>query len=85
MTSSQRMELEIDLLEKRRQALHSELLYKQRQYEAGMGGDIIFANLSMSEMTRDRDRLDVEIAEKKLELYDIQGGTSLSQYPAEPD
>jgi len=78
MTTTQRLELEIDLLEKRKKALSSNLQYKERQYNSsmpcdeGMSDDSV-AILIMSELVRDRDKLDVEIAEKKLELYDIQG------------
>jgi hypothetical protein len=79
MTSTQRVELEIDLLEKKRQALDSDLDYKARQHndsmptEEGMA-DASVALLILTGLKRDRDRLDAEIAEKKLALYDLQGG-----------
>ncbi len=80
MTSTQRVELEIELLEKKRQALDSDLRYKARQHndsmptEEGMDdGDV--AMLVLAGLERDRDRLDVEVAEKKLELYDLAGAT----------
>ncbi len=78
MTSTERLELEIDLLEKRKQAIESDQTYKLEQYnqdcfmEAGMSNDIF--PLVMRELNRDRAQLDVEIAEKKLALYDLQGG-----------
>jgi antitoxin component of MazEF toxin-antitoxin module len=78
VTSTQRLELEIELLEKRKVALESDLTYKTRQYndsmptEAGMQ-DPDVAILIMTGIVRDRDQLDVEIAEKRLLLYDIQG------------
>ena len=79
MTSSERLELEIDLLEKKKTALQSDLYYKEGQYhnnmpcEEGMS-DSTVAMLAISEIIRDRDRLDVEIAEKRIQLHDIRGG-----------
>lgn len=81
MTSTERLEREIDLLEKRKQAIESDLQYKERQYndsmptEEGMG-DPSVALLVLTGLVRDRDQLEVEIAEKKLGLYDLQGGPS---------
>jgi antitoxin component of MazEF toxin-antitoxin module len=80
MTSAERLELEIDLLEKKKNALQSDIQYKESQYnnsmpcEEGMQDNNV-AILMMSQLVRDRDRLDVEIAERKLQLYDIQGGS----------
>ncbi len=80
MTSAERLELEIDLLKKKKNALQSDIEYKESQYnksmpcEEGMQDNDV-AILMMSQLVRDRDRLDVEIAEKKLRLYDIQGGS----------
>ena len=78
MQSTARLELEIDALEKRRQALESDLAYKGRQHEKNMPcddgmSDPDLALLLMSGLARDRDRLDFEIAQKKLELYDLLG------------
>ena len=78
MQSTARLELEIDLLEKRRQALQSDLAHKRRQHDKSMPcddgmSDPDVALLTMSGLARDRDRLDSEIAEKELELYDLQG------------
>lgn len=78
MTSTERLEREIDLLEKRRQAIDSDQAYKLEQYnqdcytEEGMSTD--YFPIIMKKLNRDRAKLDVEIAEKKLELYDLQGG-----------
>jgi antitoxin component of MazEF toxin-antitoxin module len=79
MTSTQRLEFEIDLLERKKRAIESDIRYKARQHndsmptEEGME-DSSVAMLVLTGLERDRDRLDVEIAEKKLELYDLQGG-----------
>jgi len=79
MTSTQQLEMEIDLLEKKKTATESDLRYKARQYndnmpcEPGMeDNDVAF--LMLMSIERDRDRLDVEIAEKRMELYSIQAG-----------
>ena len=78
MQSTARLELEIDVLERRRQALESDLAYKRRQHEENMPCDEGMSNpdvalLLMSGLARDRDYLDVEIAQKKLELHDLLG------------
>lgn len=78
MGVSQRLELEVDLLEKKRAALESDLNYKLRQYndsmptDPGMADDSV-ARLIMDGIVRDRDQLDVEIAEKRLQLLDVLG------------
>jgi bifunctional DNA-binding transcriptional regulator/antitoxin component of YhaV-PrlF toxin-antitoxin module len=79
MNSTTRLELEIELLQKRRAALESDLEYKRRQYDKNMPCDEGMsepdvAMLVMSSIERDRDRIDVQISEKRLELYDLQGG-----------
>lgn len=79
MQSVARLELELELLEKQRQAQDSDLAYKRQQYEKSMPcdegmGDPDVAILVMSEVARDRDRFDFEIAQKRLEIYDVQGG-----------
>ncbi len=89
MLSAARLELELDVLAKRRQALESDLAYKRRQYEKdtpcdeGMA-DPDVALLLMSELARDRDQLDSEIAQKKLDLYDLQGGPINDDVPLSP-
>ena len=80
VTSTQRLELEIGVLEKKMKALESDLSYKIRQYndsmpvEAGMADNSV-AQLMMDELIRDRDRLDADIAEKRLQLHDIRGAS----------
>jgi hypothetical protein len=87
MSSTQRLELEIDLLEKKKAAMNSDLKYKERQHNNSMPvdegmSDPSVAVLVMSSVVRDRDRLTAVIAEKKLELYDLLGA---SDPAAEPD
>ena len=96
MTSTEHLDMEIDLLEKKKKAIESDLRYKEHQYnknipcEPGLEeSDTAFAILM--ELVRDRDKLDVEIAEKRIELYNLQGGEvspggemgALSVQPAE--
>jgi antitoxin component of MazEF toxin-antitoxin module len=73
MTSTARMELEIDLLEKKKAAIDSDLVYTQAKYDAGMVDEEVMG-LSSYGLTRDRARVEVEIAEKRIELYDLQAG-----------
>jgi hypothetical protein len=73
MTSTERLELEIDLLEKRKQAVDYEQAYRLEEYNNSCG-DTEYFPLLMKELNRDRAHLLVEIAEKKLTLYDLQGG-----------
>ncbi len=79
MTSTQHLEMEIDLLEKKKKATESDLRYKARQYNGNMpcepgmeDNDVAF--LMLMSIERDRDLLDVQIAEKRMELYTIQAG-----------
>jgi antitoxin component of MazEF toxin-antitoxin module len=79
MTSTQRLEMEIDLLEKKKIAMESDLTYKARQHNDGMPcdqgmEDNDVAILMLMQLVRDRDRLDVEIAEKRMQLYEVQAG-----------
>jgi antitoxin component of MazEF toxin-antitoxin module len=79
MTSTQHLEMEIDLLERKKTAIESDLSYKQYQHNSNMPcdegmSDNDVAILVMSALIRDRDRLDVEIAEKRIQLYEIQAG-----------
>lgn len=79
MTSTERLELEIDLLERKRRAIESDIRYKAKQHNDSMPteeglNDPEVALLLLTGLQRDRDRIDVEIGEKKLALYDLQGG-----------
>ena len=91
MTSTQHLEMQIDLLEKKKKAVESDLTYKERQYNSNMPcddgmSDNDVAILMMSSLVRDRDRIDVEIAEKRIELYEVQGGELQEpQSPPIPD
>jgi antitoxin component of MazEF toxin-antitoxin module len=73
MTSTARLELEIDLLGKKRAAIDSDLVYTQATYDVGMVTEEEMA-LSSYGLTRDRARIEVEIAAKRIDLYDLQAG-----------
>ncbi len=76
MKSMELLELEIEFLEKKKKAMDSDLRFKSEQYDSnmpcdeGMFDDSV-ARLVMLGLVRDRDKLDVEIAEKKLELAQL--------------
>lgn len=79
MTSTQRLDLELELLEKRKRAIDSDIRYKAKQHNDSMPtdegmDDPSVAMLILTGLERDSDRLAVEIAEKKLVQYDLQGG-----------
>ncbi len=79
MTSTQHLEMEIDLLEKKKTAIQSDLRYKEYQHNSNMPcdqgmSDKDVAALIMYELVRDRDRLNVELAEKRIQLYELQAG-----------
>ena len=78
MASTQHLEMEIDLLNKKKTAIESDLRYKERQYSSNMPcdsgmSDKEVATLIMFGLARDHDQLDVELAERRIQLYDIQG------------
>jgi len=88
MTSTQRLEMDIDLLEKKKTAIESDLRYKERQYNSDMPcdegmSDNDVAILVMSALVRDRDQFDVEIAEKRIQLYELQAGEAPEPLKAE--
>ncbi len=64
MTSTQRLELEIDLLEKRMEAVDTDRAYRLELYNEGFEVDGF--PLVMRELNRDHACLVVEIAEKRL-------------------
>jgi antitoxin component of MazEF toxin-antitoxin module len=84
MTSTVRLELEIDLLEKQKTAISSDLAYKHEQYDKNMPcdpgmSDNDVAGLVFHELSRDRDKIEAAIAEKRLQLYDLQAGAVPAQ------
>ena len=78
MTSPQHLEMEIDLLEKKKKALESDVDCKAYQYnknmptDEGMSDDSV-AILILKSLARDVDRLEAEIAEKRIQLFEQEG------------
>ena len=78
MPLTQRLELEVDLLEKKRAAIDSDLRYKELQYKDNMPSDPGMEDNGlavhvMSNLVRQRDTLAAELAQKRLDLYDLGG------------
>jgi antitoxin component of MazEF toxin-antitoxin module len=74
MASTERIELEIDILEKKLRAFDSHQDYILEMYNNNYYSDNDAFAVEMKELNRDRDQLTVEVAEKKLALYDLLGG-----------
>jgi antitoxin component of MazEF toxin-antitoxin module len=77
-TSTRRLELEIDILQKKYAALESEITYVAAQWNKSMPVDHYVTEsdvmeVTMRQLTYQRDRIDVELAEKRLQLFDLQG------------
>jgi hypothetical protein len=78
MPSAQRAELELAVLEARKSALELDSESKVWQHNNGMELDLtlmdgdVFA-LTMMERNRELADLDVEIAKKRLEIFELQG------------
>ena len=78
VANSRRAELELQVLERKRDALckHMEFIHEGRSLnlpvEPGFEDDDIF-KLTYFEQARDKANLEVEIAQKQLELFDLQG------------
>jgi antitoxin component of MazEF toxin-antitoxin module len=77
-TSTKRLDLEIDILQKKHAALESEMEYAMAQYKHDMPVDHYVSDSSGMEVTMrqlqyKRDQVDADLAEKRLELFDLQG------------
>ena len=78
MPNTRRIELEIEALEARRTAIQSDLDYKHYQHKSGMPcdpgmEDNSVAGLALHDLRHQRDEVAAVIAEKRLELFDLQG------------
>jgi antitoxin component of MazEF toxin-antitoxin module len=78
MSNARRTELEIEVLEARKAAVDSDLKYKAYQHnhsmpcEEGMADEQI-AMLMMYSLEHQRNAVAAEIAQKRLELFELQG------------
>jgi sugar-specific transcriptional regulator TrmB len=83
MSSTQRLELEINAFEAREYALvqQAEFVSKQHNYSmpasSGMEDQYV-VDLTMAQLSRDIAQTASEIAQKRLELFDIQGESCTS-------
>lgn len=80
MATTRRTELELELLRRKQEAIEAEMQWAVTQNnlnmpcEPGMG-DSSIVKLRLSQLQYERERISVEIAEKNLELFDLQGST----------
>ncbi len=79
VTASERMELELELVEKKRAALDAETECILSQYNNSMPiahpwvNDSSVMEIVMSDMRWQKSKLDIEIIEKRLELFEAGG------------
>lgn len=78
MVNTQRATLEIDVLEQKKRAMESEMEFVIAQnnlnipMEPGMGeSDLV--ELRLKQLQWERDKVDAQLAEKRLELFELQG------------
>ena len=78
MSNTQRTELELDVLKSRKAALDSQLEFVVAQNNLNMPlqeglDDSSIVELTIRQITHDRDKVTVELAQKRLEFFDLQG------------
>ena len=85
MVNTQRASLEIDVLEHKKRAMESEIEFVVAQnnlnihMEPGMGeSDLV--ELRLKQLQWERDKVDAQLAEKRLEIFELQG-TSIESVP----
>src|SRR5258708_673270 len=86
MPSTRRAELELEILESRRNLLDSEITHINAQHDANMPAEPGMENPSVvavrrRELETSRDQVTLEIAEKRLQLFELEGGAN----PEDPD
>jgi antitoxin component of MazEF toxin-antitoxin module len=78
VSNTRRVELELELLEKKRAAIETEMEYVSTQHnlkmpkQEGMEDKRVF-ELTIKGLALERDKLTVELSKKRLELFDLQG------------
>lgn len=86
MPSARRAELELEVLKSRKNLLNSEIDFAITQHnqsmpcELGMD-DPAIVELRQKELQKSRDQITLEIAEKNLQIFELEGGAS----PEDPD
>lgn len=73
VANTQRTELELAVLEAKRQAIESEISAEVAEYNIHGTMDSSDLEVFVKEKTAERDKVAVEIAQKRLELFDLQG------------
>jgi antitoxin component of MazEF toxin-antitoxin module len=78
VSNTRRLELEIEALEAKRTAIQSDLDYKHYQYKEGMPcepglDNESIAGLAFHDLRHKRDEATAAIAQKRLELFELQG------------
>ena len=78
ISSTRRLELELEVLENKRDALKSDQTFLMKQWHLSMpvderAKDPAVFDLSIEQINLDISRIEVEISEKKLALFDAQG------------
>ena len=71
--STHRLELEIQILEAKHGAFFSQASAAVAQYNIGRITDSDDLDAHVKYLNAERDKVAVELAEKKLELFDLQG------------
>src|SRR5580658_886725 len=74
MPSTRRIELELQILEAKRESFESQMTYEVAEYNfSGSQGDSDHLDGRIKYLTSQRDKVAVAIAEKHLELFELQG------------
>jgi hypothetical protein len=74
MPSTRRVELELQILEAKRASLQSQKDHEVKQYNlCGTAYDSVELDAKVTFLTWEQDKIAVAIAEKNLELFEIQG------------
>ena len=73
MPSTRRIELELQVLEAKRQSFESLMSRAETEHNIGGSGDSDSLELQIKCLTSERDKVAVTIAEKNLELFELQG------------
>jgi antitoxin component of MazEF toxin-antitoxin module len=72
MPSTRRIELELQVLEAKRESFDSRMHYAVAEHNLN-GGDSDDLDAMLKYLTSERDKVAVSIAEKNLELFELQG------------
>ena len=72
--STRRIELELQILEAKRESFESQMTYAVADYNlSGSAADSDCLDGQLKYLTSERDKIAVTIAEKRLELFELQG------------